>query len=76
MATIKDTPGDLVIIDTPAESVCIRRSEPSRAERILGVCMTGTDQRKTEHSYRLEQVNIPAVRIRCVPLLCIEAKAA
>ena len=76
MATINETPGDLLIVDTATRSVCIRRVEPSHTERILGVIMAITGQMTTEHAYRLEQSRALAARIRRAPLLCIEAEAA
>ena len=76
MATIHDTPGDLNIIDTPTKSVCIRRVEPSHAERILGVRMAATAQMTTEYAYRLEQARALASRIRRAPLRRCEAEGA
>ena len=76
MATITETSGDLIIFDTPSNYVRIKRVEPSHAERILGVRMAITGQMRTEHAYRLAQAQPLAARIRCAPLLRIEAEAA
>ena len=76
MATIQDTPGDLIIKDTPTKSVHIRRVEPSHAERILEVRMAATAQMTTEYAYRLAQARELASRIRRAPLRRCEAEGA
>lgn len=76
MATIDETPRDLVIADTPTSSEYIRRVEPSRVERILDIRMAATIQIKTEHTYHLEQANMLAARIRRASIIRIEAEAA
>ena len=75
MATIKETPCNLIIQDAPTATECIRRVRSSHAERILDVRMSATSQMTTEHAFRLEQATELASRIRRVPLLRIEAEA-
>jgi len=53
MTSIKDTPVDLIIQDTPLYAVCISRVEPSHAEHIIQVQMAATTQISTEFNYRL-----------------------
>jgi len=76
MATIAETPGDILIQNTPTTAVTIRRVEPNHAERILGVRMSVTAQMKTEYTYRLSQSQDLAARIKKAPLSRIEAEAA
>lgn len=52
--SIKDTPGDLIIQDTPSYSVRIHNTEPSHAECILEVRIAATAQMTTEFNYHLE----------------------
>ena len=76
MATIAETPGDILIQNTPTITVTIRRVEPSHAGRILGVRMSVTAQMKTEYTYRLSHSQDLAARIKKAPLSRIEAEAA
>ena len=76
MATIAETPGEIIIQNTSTTTETIRRVEPNHAERILGVRMAVTAQMKTEYTYRLSQSQEIAARIKKVPLSRIEAEAA
>ena len=64
MATIAETPGEIVIQNTPTTTEMIRRVEPDHAERIVGVRMAFTAQMKTEFKYRLSQAQELAARIK------------
>ena len=76
MAMIAETPGDIMIQNTPTTTETIRRVEPNHSERILGVRTSITAQIKTEYTYRLQQSQELAARIRKAPLSRIEAEVA
>ena len=75
MASIQESPGNLIIQNTPTSNECIRRVEPEYAERILGVRMSATEKMKIEFDFRLVQARELAVHIRRAPLARIEAEA-
>lgn len=75
MASIKVTPGDLIIQDTASHSVRIRRFELSHAEHILGIWMATQTQMTTDFNYRLGQACELSSRICCTLLQRSEAKA-
>ena len=64
MATIAETPGNIIIHNTPTTSETIRRVEPDHAERILGVHMAVNAQMTTEFTHRLSQARELAARIK------------
>ena len=74
MATIAETPGDIMIQNTPTTTEIIRRVKLNHAERILGVRMAVTAQMKTEYMYRLQQSQELAARIKKAPLSRIETE--
>ena len=69
MATITETPGEIIIQNTPTTTETIRRVEPVHAERILGVRIAVTAQMKNEFKYRLTQaLELAAIIKKCTTL--------
>ena len=50
MVTIAETPGEIIIQNTPTTTETTKGVEPNHAERILGIRMAVTTQMKTELS--------------------------